>query len=120
MIHTPEKPFYRESRLVPLWQHRDVERELKLVFRAYTDGENTLYMIGKKRLYGEMNPSHYELGYERDLTQKQIKFHPSFFKIVGSKGLALVRIQAPEKWHEDRYRRPTVDPKIDLIWEPKK
>src|SRR5437016_4609951 len=75
IIHpSSEKPFYRESRLVPLWQHDDVERELKLVFRAYTDGENTLFMIGKKRLYGEMEPSHYELGYQRDLTQKQIKF----------------------------------------------
>src|SRR5207245_96835 len=100
------RSFYKTQDLFPLTSvitgrlGRDEER-LKLKFEVYTDGKENHYL------------SKFGPGVSIGMDGKY-SFHPTFFKAIGSRNLALLKIQAPTTWHQSRY--PNIDPEITLMW----
>lgn len=96
-------------------------------FNQYTSGKERLFVIweeyhiqtGKKIWDYEWQKQKSYNGYLVNETTGQTTFYPAFFRLLGLGGYQLLRIQAPQQWHEEMARRPFVDPDITVEWTPK-
>lgn len=110
------RKFYDPNFLIPLIDYGDpvpkgYEPCIALAeehgFKLFTDGKVDLYMHGRDAPMFEVS------------TSQEATFHPQFFALLARKKSALVKIQAPLKWHRGLgIVRVPVDPEITLIWMP--